>query len=112
MHEYLRKMLDINKLGSTLRELACKLLEPLTCSEIVVDVVLISVNMISTARCNYQVPMSDLRTCTVRYVLINAARELTECVVYDKLYTNADSLIAINGRFPNITGHLGVWITS
>ena len=51
MPEYLRKMVSINKLGSILRELVCKLLEPLTCSEIVsfMDVVLIAWNMISTA---------------------------------------------------------------
>ena len=46
MHEYLRKMLDITKQGSTIRELACKLLEPLTCSKTArfMDVNLTTVN--------------------------------------------------------------------
>ena len=87
----LRKMPNINILDSTLRELVCKLLEPLTCSKIVsfMDVILTAANMISTALCNHRVPMSGPQIRTVRY---NDARELTECIVYDKLYIRAESL--------------------
>ena len=76
-------MPNIDTLDSTLQELVCKLLEPLTCSEIVsfMDVILTAVNMISTALCNHRVPISGPQTRTVRYVFNNDTRELTECVV-------------------------------
>ena len=38
--------------------------------------------------------------------LINDARELTECIVYDNLYANADSLIALVPRCRRSSGYL------